>query len=169
MWDYWIIGFIMMFFVKENLKRAYKSSIILGIILIIHLVVYTIVVESFSESFNGFKPETDVVMLRYLLIGVSIVELFLITFLRSFLIKQQIKHDRGIKDINRMLVLASVMIYALCEAIALYGLILFLYAGRSIDFYLFLVLCLVGLGISFPRYSKWEGWIKQVDERVAET
>jgi hypothetical protein len=169
--NYLIIGCIMIFFVKENPRRAYKFSILLGIILIINLVLYTIIVELikfYIEPFNGFYPETDVVMLRYLLIGVSIVELFLIPFLRRFMIKQQFKHDRGIKDINRTLVLASLLTYALCEGIALYGLILFLYAGISLDFYLFLILCLIFLGIFFPRYSEWVVWIKQVEERVAE-
>ncbi len=172
MLDYLIVFLIMIVFVKENSRRAYKFSIILGIIMIINLVLYSILIELIKfrfEPFNGFKPETDVVMLRYALIGAAIITSLLIALMRRLFIRALFRGDQSIKNINGLLVLSSQMTYCLCEAIAIYGLLLFLYAGSSLDFYLFLVLCLVLLGIYFPRYSNWEVWIRQVEERVTET
>ncbi len=55
----------------------------------------------------------------------------------------------------------SLIIYGLSESIAIYGLVLFLMAGNSLNFYIFLILCLVCLGIYFPRYGQWEDWAKR--------
>jgi hypothetical protein len=55
----------------------------------------------------------------------------------------------------------SLIIYGLSESIAIYGLVLFVMAGNSLNFYIFLILCLVCLGIYFPRYSQWESWAKR--------
>ena len=104
MWDYWIVGLIGMFLVKENVRTAYKFSIIIGIILIVHLVGYTIVVESIiisHEPFNGFRPETDVVMLRYLLLGASIVELFF-TYACFLTLKKEVKAQEEKNKIETM-------------------------------------------------------------------
>jgi hypothetical protein len=171
MLDYLIIFLIIRFFIKDNLRRGYKFSVILGIIMIVNLVLYTIIVELIKVSFapfEGFAQFPGFDTLRYALMGAVIIDLLLIIFLRKLFIKGIFKPGLSSNKIIENLVTGSCLTYALCEVIAVYGLLLFLIAGSSFDFYLFLVPCLVFLGIFFPRHSEWEGWIKQVEERVAE-
>lgn len=61
------------------------------------------------------------------------------------------------------LVTASIISLALSEAVAIYGLVIFLINGSSIDFYFFLTLSFIFIIIHFPRYSQWEDWIKKID------
>lgn len=61
------------------------------------------------------------------------------------------------------LVSFTVISLALCETVAIYGLVIFLINGSSLDFYLFLALSFVFIIIHFPRYSQWEDWIKKIE------
>ena len=57
------------------------------------------------------------------------------------------------------LVTAAIVTYALCEFVAVYGLVLFLSQGNTSDFYFFLALSFACFGIHFPKYRPWEVWI----------
>ena len=51
---------------------------------------------------------------------------------------------------------AAVITFALCEAVALFGLVLFLLAGNAMDFYVFMVISLGFFYLFFPKYAQWE-------------
>ena len=61
------------------------------------------------------------------------------------------------------LVSFTIISLALSEAVAIYGLVIFLINGSSLDFYLFLALSFVFIIVHFPRYSQWEDWIKKIE------
>src|SRR5262249_7749894 len=63
---------------------------------------------------------------------------------------------------------AAIVALASCETIALYGLVLFLLAGRAIDYYIFAGLALVGFGIHFPRREAWEERVRDIARDTAE-
>jgi hypothetical protein len=44
---------------------------------------------------------------------------------------------------------------------AVYGLVLFLIQGDTTDFYLFLMISLIYFTIYFPKYEKWEEWVRE--------
>jgi hypothetical protein len=56
----------------------------------------------------------------------------------------------------QQLAVSSIITFALCEAVAIYGLVLFFIAGNSADFYIFMMLLLIYFAVYFPRYSQWE-------------
>jgi len=51
---------------------------------------------------------------------------------------------------------AAVVALALGEAVAIYGLVLVVLAGRPSDYYIFAALALVGFVLYFPRREAWE-------------
>jgi hypothetical protein len=55
---------------------------------------------------------------------------------------------------------AAVITFALCEAVALLGLVLFLLGGNAMDFYVFMVISLGFFYLFFPKYEQWENLIK---------
>jgi hypothetical protein len=89
------------------------------------------------------------------------VEFGFLHFIRKVIVKKLQEGDLKKEEIVGRLLNLSLIIYALSESIAIYGLILFLLAGNSLNFYIFLMLCLVCLGIYFPRYGQWESWAKR--------
>jgi hypothetical protein len=168
MLDYFIIYIITAVFIKGNLRRGYKLSIILGIIMVLHLALYTIIVELIKityEPFSGFAPNPKLDLLRYVLIGMAILSFFFFKLIRYLSIKRPIKHNMDIKKLIHQLIYLSLFTYAICESVAIYGLVLFLMAGSSLDYYLFLFPCIFFLYIYFPRYSEWEDRVKQLEER----
>ena len=46
--------------------------------------------------------------------------------------------------------------FALCESVAVLGLVLFLLAGNAMDFYVFMVISLGFFYLFFPKYDQWE-------------
>lgn len=61
------------------------------------------------------------------------------------------------------LVIVSVISLALSETVAIFGFVIFLINGSSLDFYLFFILSIIFIIIHFPRYSQWEEWIEKIE------
>ena len=51
---------------------------------------------------------------------------------------------------------AAIISFALCESVAVLGLVLFLLAGNSLDFYIFMLISLGFFYLFFPKYEQWE-------------
>lgn len=153
----------------DELKKAYRISVIIGIAIIASVFIYAVVVElikSEYEPFKGFSPFQEIEILRYILLGISIAEFFFIRYIRNFVLSGKTmmatsKQGQFSAPIQR-LITTSIVSYALCESVAIYGLVLFLIGGDSLDFYAFMVLSLVYFAVYFPRYSQWEEWMREI-------
>jgi hypothetical protein len=65
------------------------------------------------------------------------------------------------KALMQKLAATAIIIFALAESIAIFGLVLFFLTNRASDFYLFLAISLASFALFFPRYSQWEEWMKR--------
>jgi F0F1-type ATP synthase membrane subunit c/vacuolar-type H+-ATPase subunit K len=142
----------------EELKRVYRLATIIGIAMISSLFIYVFVVEfiKVNVNININLPSSMADFLRYLFFAIAIVEFLLIRFLRSHMISGP-SSPAKIQKLFSM----AVITYALCESVAIYGLILFLIGGRRFDFYSLMILSLIFFAIYFPRYAQWEEWLKK--------
>jgi F0F1-type ATP synthase membrane subunit c/vacuolar-type H+-ATPase subunit K len=155
----------------DALKKAHRQATLIGVAMISSLFIYVIVVESIKSYFQGITPLFIVEILRYLLFGLAFVEFFLIGFLRKRLLSFNTgvggpsNQEEARSPIQRLLIV-TIISYALCESVAIYGVILFLIGGSRLDFYIFLILSLIYFAVYFPRYNRWEEWSKRAHERV---
>ncbi len=163
--DYGMLFFLLSFLsgilTKGSLKRGYIIAIIFGNVMILKLVVYILfvkLIQIYLVPFHGFVDFAMVETLKYILLGFAVGGFGYIHIVRKKALKKLQAGNLEKKEIVRRLLNLSVAIYALCESIAVFGLVLFLLSGSTLDFYVFLVLCLVCLGIYFPRYGQWEQW-----------
>jgi ABC-type uncharacterized transport system permease subunit len=140
----------------EELKRVYRIAKIAGIAMISSLFIYAFIVEFIKVNVNINPPSSMVDLLRYLFFAIAIVEFLLIRFLRS----RMISGPSSQAKIQKLFSL-SILTYALCESVAIYGLILFLIGGRRFDFYSLMILSLIFFAIYFPRYTQWEEWLQK--------
>ncbi len=85
-------------------------------------------------------------MLKYLLVALAFANFFIIKIIQKVL---------GAGSAEK-LVMATVVTFALCEAVALFGLVLFLLKGNAMDFYTFMFLSLFYFWLFFPKYPDWE-------------
>jgi F0F1-type ATP synthase membrane subunit c/vacuolar-type H+-ATPase subunit K len=162
---------------NDDLRKAYRMTALIGLVMLASLIVYAVVVELIKKQnapFNGYSPLPPDVLstLRYALLGVAAVEFLVIRLLNTLMLSGKVPLRSSPTTVQfapevQRLVSASVVTYALCESVAIYGLVLFLIQGNSNDFYLFLALSLLCFSVYFPRYGAWEEWTAEQERGQA--
>jgi hypothetical protein len=156
---------------------AYAIVSFIGASLVCSVLIYAIVVEVIKKKdspFSGYAPLPDVIdILRYTMLGIAVAQYFLIRYINKAILSQRATmfSNRANAAVTKILtysrlIVGPVIVYALCESVAIYGLILFLIQGKSFDFYLFMIISLSYFAIFFPRYNRWESWIKERESSV---
>jgi hypothetical protein len=159
----------------ESLRKGHHTAVLIGCFMIISVLVYAGVVEYFTRNnalFAGFAPLPVNVFnkLRLILLGAGLVDLALIPFLRNRVLTAQNRAE--VSPVGRpltpegKLVSASIISFALCESIAIYGFVLFLINGARKEFYLFFFLSLMAFAIHFPRYERWQEWSQKIRNAI---
>ena len=158
---------------EESLRKGYRLAVYICCAMIASVFVYTGVVEYLAAKnapFHGFSPLPAAVYdkLRLILFGVALVDFALIPFIRNSALKAGGRP--GTAPVANLpgpvgrLITVSLITFALCESIAIYGLVLFLINGGRPEFYLFLIIALAAFAIHFPRYTSWEEWLRGMPE-----
>jgi len=133
------------------LKARYLAVNFIGLAMIAAVFVFAGVVELIKwqlAPFAGFArldPRT-VGLLKYAFLALAAAQYGIIKAIRKILPAKSAAN----------LAQAAVITFALCEAVALLGLVLFLLAGNSMDFYVFMVISLGFFYLFFPKYEQWE-------------
>ena len=144
----------------KSLKKAYQTSAITCAGMMASLFIYAILVEVIKvqhRPFAGFASFPEIQILRYIFYGLAVFQLWVMRVLQRSLLKKAPTDD--LQALTVRLSTSAIVIYALCETPAIYGLVLFLLAGLYKDFYILLAYSLGLLLFHFPRYSRWEEWI----------
>jgi len=155
-----------------DLEKAYKARVIIGAAMIGVLLIYTGIVEfiraqnSPAEVFTPAPGPDVLALLRYVFLGIAAVEFLVIQFLRKVMLsadspaRQALPSGSFVPETQK-LITVSVVTFALCESVAVYGLVLFLIGKNASDFYLFLLISVFYFAIFFPRYGAWEEWVQE--------
>ena len=134
-----------------TLKARYLAVNFIGLAMIAAVFVYAVVVELIKwqlAPFAGFanlEPRT-VGLLKYAFLALAAAQFGIIKAV------QKILPTRSVDNLSQ----AAVITFALCEAVAVLGLGLFLLAGQPLDFYIFMVISLGFFTLFFPKYDQWE-------------
>ena len=138
----------------QKLKIQYLKTNFIGLGLIASVFLYAGVVEVLKRTMAPFAgvaafPPAQFQTLKYVFVALAIGNFFLIKFM------QKILGDRSAQQ----LMVAAIVTFALSEAVAVLGLVLFLLAGQALDFYTFMFLSLFYFWFFLPRYQDWEAKI----------
>ena len=134
-----------------TLKARYLVVNFIGLAMIAAVFVYAGVVELLKwqmAPFTGFAkldPGT-VDLIKYIFLALAAAQFFIIKALQKILPAHSVEQ----------LSLAAIITFALCESVAVLGLVLFLLAGQALDFYIFMVISLGLFYLFFPKYEQWE-------------
>jgi hypothetical protein len=138
-----------------TLKARYLAVNFIGLAMIAAVFVYAGVVELIKwklAPFAGFaklEPQTAA-HLKYVFLALAAVQFGVIKAV------QKILPARSVDNLST----TAVITFALCEAVAILGLVLFLLAGQGLDFYIFMVISLGLFTLFFPKYDQWEQRIR---------
>ena len=133
------------------LKSRYLAVNFIGLAMIAAVFVYAGVVELIKwqlAPFAGFAqldPRT-LGLLKYVLLAIAATQFGTIKLV------QKILPARSVDNLPQ----AAIITFALCESVAVLGLVLFLLGGNSLDFYVFMLISLGFFYLFFPKYDQWE-------------
>lgn len=153
----------------DDLGRGCRNAQLLGIQLVLCVGIYGYVIEPIRTvyaPFTGFYPVARLDLLRILLAAMAVANLVVIRVIVPKLLAAQasgveiLGHPRASAVVKKLFTV-SVVALTMCEAIAIYGLVLFLIGGNRADFYGFAAFSLLAFAIHFPRRSKWEEWARE--------
>ena len=136
---------------STTLKARYLAVNFIGLAMIASVFVYAGVVELIKwqlAPFAGFAkldPGTAG-LLKYVFLAVAAAQYGAIKVVQKIVSAKSVDH----------LPQAAIVTFALCESVAVLGLVLFLLAGSPMDFYIFMVISLGFFYLFFPKYENWE-------------
>ena len=134
-----------------TLKARYLAINFIGLAMIASVFVYAGVVELLKwqlAPFAGFTtldPGT-VALIKYVFLALAAAQFVVIKAVQRILTAGSVEK----------LSLTAIITFALCESVAVLGLVLFLLNGNSMDFYVFMVISLGFFYLFFPKYEQWE-------------
>ncbi len=154
---------------RDELAKACRTAQVIGWQLLGSLVVYAIVLNLFQHArapFSGYVPGLSHNLLRAIFVALALVNLGLAGFIQRSILERSIL-EKPASSVPALLTSAAVVALALCEAIAICGVVLFFLTGRASDYYLFAALSAVGFVRYFPRRERWEEQARAIAQRAA--
>jgi hypothetical protein len=154
-------------FDETNLKNAQKVALVISFAFIFTLVIYAGLAEFLLGDLDLGKGSSDLSILRYILMAIAAIEVFMMVIIKNRILSGETKliQQPGLEQdpskpnegefINRLRS-AHIVTYALCESIAIYGLILFILEKNKTEFYAFLGVALFLMLVHFPKYDDWK-------------
>jgi hypothetical protein len=146
---------------SEELKKLYKTNIIIGGAVIVSMAIYGVIVEVIkvkAKPFHGLVRVSNLQTLRLSFYGLAILMILVLRFLQPLLYKHPATDDH--KKLLMRLNTAALVTYFIAQTPAILGLVLFLLCGLSRDFYIFLFISLLIELMYFPRTRHWENWLR---------
>lgn len=140
---------------REALIQQFKATNYIGLAMIGAVFIYAGLVMGIAHGLIPIKmrPAVNIDLstkLKYILLFVSVIHYFIIKFFQKV----------ATKAANR-LPAASIITFALSEAVGVYGLVLFLLTGNANDFFIFMAISLFYFFIFYPKYADWERLLTQ--------
>jgi hypothetical protein len=126
------------------------------------LVLYALIVEFLARS--GFSPAPlipDPGLMRAALLLVAVALFFGSGRLRDHMLQPRFDAlEQALVPGERLrrMMTACVVAFALCDGVAILGLVFFFVGGGRFDFYLFLLLAAVFMALRFPGAQQWQEW-----------
>ena len=160
--------------IEDELKKAFKYNVIIYIALVGSVFVYAGVVEYLKPS----APQTgqvinlsgsDTNMFRNILLVVAVLEYLFIRFFRNKLLSKKTVSPwmtttgytiRPLSPPVQQLLTLSIITYAICDSVVIYGFILFFLSHVTRNFYIFMVISLIFFALFRPQYSQWTEWME---------
>jgi len=146
----------------EKLSRMFRTALWVAGAVLAALPLYILVVEVLKRSGVrlglGLGPGA-LQAWRYALYGAAIAAVILLRVMRGMILRK--RPDDSPDRLAHKLLQASIFTSALSEVPALLGVILFLAAGFTRDFYILLIVSLFLMFMFFPRYRNWAQWVQE--------
>ena len=140
---------------RETMQRQFTVINFLCLAMIGSVFIYAALVTIISKGWIAIElhplDNNVVLRLKYILLAISLVFYFVIKLIQKM-------SSKSLKNYFS----ASIITFALCEGVAVFGLVLFFLSGDSLNFYIFMAISMLFFFIFYPRYDAWENlWLQE--------
>ena len=158
----------------DELKSKYRKAVFIWIDMVFSIFIYALAVEIMKKNSAFLKttsPLQEGGMPVFIVLVFATITFFLIKYIHNqMLYSPPPGNPEGSKGpLAPRLLKASLVSDAICESVAVYGLILFGLTKNPFDFYVFMALSLIYFAFNFPRYTQWEEWIQETERKESST
>ena len=151
-----------------ELEKGLRILWIIWAFMLGSLLVYVFICHQVGEEIRGnTSPDFPIGLLKHIFYGVVIVTLFLVHFLRRFMLtgrfsSSEAKLFKSASISNQPSLLAKykiavVISLALCESIGIYGLVLFFLGDDLQNLYIFITVSALSMFFYRPKMEELEG------------
>ena len=145
---------------RQQAEAAFRTTTIIGAAMIFWLLLFVGIaqfIDMTQAPFEGFGPELEIgEILRIVFGALSVSIAILIPVLKNRILSTNTQSPFAARWSA-----AQVVGVALCESIALFGLVLFFLKAYRVDFYVLLGFSLLLMAYHFPRRSVFERWLNR--------
>ncbi len=133
-----------------TLQQQFKTTNAIGLALIAAVFLSALLVIGIDQGYLPYKAPPDstsgaFTTLKYILLVLAVLHYFAIRFFQQFSLKSA-----------AYLPPAALLTFALCEAVSIYGLVVFFLTGNATDFFMFMAISLLYFYLFYPKYADWE-------------
>ncbi len=134
---------------QETWQQQFKRTNYIGLAMMGAVVIYALLVLAIDKGYLPYRAplsrSSTADTLRFIFLGLAVLDYFVIWYFQKFS-----------RRAAQYLPPGAVIIFALCEAVSLLGLVLFLLNGNATDFFSFMVISLLYFYLFYPKYGDWE-------------
>ncbi len=155
-----------------TLQQQFKITNYIGLAMIGSIFIYAFLVLAIDKGYFSFlengNQKVDVAILtkiKYLFILISVAIFLMIKFMKNIIIRfLQRKYAKSLYSTVLPLFSFTLLVFALCEVIGIYGLVLFILSRNPTDFFIFMAISLFYFYLFYPKYADWERFSNQASQ-----
>jgi len=149
---------------REILQQQFKITNYIGLAMIGAIFIYAFLVLAIDKGYfslldNGGQAINAALLtkIKYLFILMSVAIFLIIKFMKNTIIRfLQKQYAKSLYPTVLPLFVFTLLVFALCEVIGIYGLVLFFLSRNPTDFFIFMAISLFYFYIFYPKYADWE-------------
>ncbi len=134
---------------QETWQQQFKRTNYIGLAMMGSVFVYALLVLAIDKGYLPYRAPLSrsgtADTLRFIFLGLAVLDYFVIRYFQKFS-----------RRASQYLPPGAIIIFALCEAVAVFGLVLFLLDGNATDFFSFMVISLLYFYLFYPKFADWE-------------
>jgi hypothetical protein len=132
--------------------------ILAGLVFLYALFVLSVWLGYIPLNFDGISRIDVLNKLKYILLSVSLLIYPIIRLIKYII--AWLYNKKYLCSVSTLFIV-SFSICALCEAVSIYGLVMFMVSRNPADYFLFMVISLFYFYSFYPKYEDWERLLNQ--------
>jgi len=154
---------------RAILQQQFKITNYIGLAMIGSIFIYAFLVLAIDKGYfpflnNGGTAINTALLtkIKYLFYLISIAIFLVIKYLKNTIIRfLQKQYAKSLYPTILPLFSFALLVFALCEVIGIYGLVLFILSRNPTDFFIFMAISLFYFYLFYPKYADWQRFSDQ--------